>query len=152
MAKEFGIKNGDITIKEKLELESLIDSFSSNRVYVPAIFVINKIDLTNKIDQQDDVVYISAHESIGIDKLKESIWRNLGLLRIYLVRQGEDPNFENPLIAKREESLRDVALKIGSEFSQGKKLAKIWGKGAKFSGQEVSLSTVVAEGMQVRFL
>jgi ribosome-interacting GTPase 1 len=53
---------------------------------------------------------------------------------------------------KQNETLRDVAIKIGSDFADSKKLVKIWGKEAKFPGQEVSFDTEVAEGMQIRFL
>ena len=48
--------------------------------------------------------------------------------------------------------MKDVALKIGPDFTESKKLVKIWGGGAKFAGQEVSFDTKVKEGMQVRFI
>jgi hypothetical protein len=41
---------------------------------------------------------------------------------------------------------------IGTEFSEGKTKAKIWGAGAKFPGQEVSLQTKIQEDMIVRFI
>jgi len=44
IAREFGIKSGTITLQEKLSMDRLFDAFSVNRVYVPAIFVINKVD------------------------------------------------------------------------------------------------------------
>ena len=53
---------------------------------------------------------------------------------------------------KKGEILKDVALKIGTDFAENKKFAKIWGVGAHFPGQEVSLTTKVLEGMKVRFL
>jgi ribosome-interacting GTPase 1 len=53
---------------------------------------------------------------------------------------------------KSGETLRDVAIKIGSDFADSKKLVKIWGKEAKFPGQEVSFDTEVVEGMQIRFI
>ena len=46
----------------------------------------------------------------------------------------------------------DVAKKIGTEFAQTKTKAKIWGGGAKFPAQEVSLKTKIKEGMMIRFL
>src|SRR5579859_6977276 len=42
VAEEFGIKNAEITINEKLTIERLIDTFARNRVYIPAIYVVNK--------------------------------------------------------------------------------------------------------------
>ena len=49
-------------------------------------------------------------------------------------------------------TLKEVAEKIGTEFAEDKNKAKIWGSGAKFPGQEVSLTTPIRDGMQIRFL
>ncbi|OGM59704.1 hypothetical protein A2892_02135, partial [Candidatus Woesebacteria bacterium RIFCSPLOWO2_01_FULL_39_10b] len=154
IAREYGIKNGVVTLKEKLTIDRLFDSFSSNRVYVPAIFVINKIDelpsYKNMID--GDFVGISADRQIGIKDLINRIWTELKFVTVYLVKPLEEPGFDNPIIMKEGETLRDVALKIGSEFAETKKLVRIWGNNAVFQGQEVSKDTKVIEGMQIRFI
>ena len=69
-----------------------------------------------------------------------------------MVRPDDKPNLESPIIMKAGETLKDVAEKIGSEFAENKRLAKIWGPGAHYPGQEVSLSLHTREGMQVRFI
>jgi len=155
VAMEFGIKNAEITIKEKLTLDRFIDAFSPNRVYLPAIFVINKIDLDshyNKTYQHGESLRISAERGEGIEDLKEAVWEKLGFIRVYLVRPDDHPSFDNPMIMKKGQTLKDLAEKIGSEFASDKKLARIWNTGARFPGQEVSLSTPVQEGMQIRLL
>ncbi|MFZ5932672.1 MAG: OBG GTPase family GTP-binding protein [Patescibacteria group bacterium] len=152
VAIEYGIRNAEITIKEKLDMEILLDVFSPNRVYVPAIFVVNKIDLAPDNKAKPDYLYISAEKGTGIDELKETIWEKLRLVRVYLVRPNEEPSFSHPIIAKEGETLSDIATKIGSEFAEGKKKAKIWGRYARFPGQEVSLKTPIQEEIQVRFL
>jgi len=53
---------------------------------------------------------------------------------------------------KEGQTLKDLAEKIGTDFAQDKKSAKIWGEEAKFPGQEVSLSTPLTEKMQIRFI
>lgn len=153
VASEFGVKNGDITIKEKLTMETLVDSFSTSRVYIPAIFVINKIDKNTKYKVlSTKYLALSAERGLGLDKLKERIWAELKLIKVYLVKPDDKPNLENPIIMREGQALKDVAESIGSEFAEGKKLAKIWGPGAHYPGQEVSLTLPVKEGMQVRFL
>ncbi|MFC1625675.1 GTPase [Patescibacteria group bacterium] len=152
VANEFGYKNAEITLKEKLNIDSLIDSFSTSRVYIPAIFVINKSDLKKEFKKNSDYLYISAQTGEGIEEFKDKLWDNLKLVRVYLVREGEEPSFNNPIIAKEGEMLKDIAEKIGEEFAQAKKSAKIWGTQARFPGQEVSLSTKVTERMQIRFV
>jgi len=165
-AQQFGLRNAEITIKENLTFDSLIDAFSINRAYIPAIYVVNKQDLL-KIDMHKRMganpfhptggnkaapILISCEGAIGIDKLKEKVWEKLDFVRVYLVRSDEEPNFENSLIMKKGQTLYDVAKKIGTEFAGTKTVAKIWGAQAKFAGQSVSLTTPVQEGMQVRFV
>lgn len=152
VAGEFGIRNAEITIKEKVALDRLIDAFSQSRVYVPALFIVNKIDKYPELNMKEGVIGISAEDGKGTEELKEAIWNKLGLVRIYLVRKDAEPSFDNPMIVREGQNLKQLAEKIGPEFAEGKKLAKIWGEGARFSGQEVSLSTLVKEGMQIRFM
>ncbi len=152
VAKELGIKNAEITIKEKLTMDTLIDAFAKNRVYVPAMYVLNKSDLLKAKKNSNFTLVISAEKGEGIKELKKLFWNNLGFVKVYLVRPTEKPNMNHPIIMYKDNSLLDVAEKVGSEFAEGKKRAKIWGKGAKHPGQEVSLTKKVEEGIQVRFL
>jgi ribosome-interacting GTPase 1 len=154
IAREYGIKNGIVTIREKATFDRLFDAFSKNRVYVPALFVVNKID--EKSDYQtsihDNRMGISAENGDGIDGLVNKVWEALKFITVYLVKPDEEPNFTNPIIMKEGETLKDVALKIGPDFAESKKLVKIWGPGAKFPGQEVSFDIKAREGMQIRFI
>lgn len=152
IASEMGIKNADISIKEKVTIDSLIDSFSTSRVYTPAIFVVNKVD-TSPITYtlSPNILPISAEKGTGLENLQEEIWKKLKLLRVYLVHSDEEPNFENPIIMREGDTLSIVAEKLGTNFSE-KKLAKIWGNSAHFPGQEVPTSIKVKDKMQVRFL
>ena len=147
VASEFGIKNGEISINERLTLDRLIDSFAKNRVYIPAIYLINKVDEMKakekeKIDKR--IVLISAEKGTGIEEMKDKIWEKLQFVTIYLL--------DEPKVVKSNLTLQEVAEGIGSEFLEGKIAAKIWGNGAKFDGQEVSLSTKVQDGMKVKFI
>lgn len=154
IAREFGIKNGTITLQEKISQERLFDAFSVNRVYVPAIFVINKVDTDPKYKDSVDgkFVAISAGNGEGIEELKEEIWNVLKFVTVYLVKPGREPDFSEPIVMKEGDTLRDIAIKIGSEFADSKKLVKIWGASAKFPEQEVSIDSKVVEGMQIRFI
>lgn len=152
IAREFGIKNGDITIKEKLSYDRLFDTFSANRVYIPAIFAVNKIDEAKGTKRNPGYIYFSAQENIGINELINSIWKALKFITVYLVKPDADPDSSNPIIMKQGQTLQDLAVKIGTDFAETKKLAKIWGSAARFPGQEVSLTTPIKEGMMIRFL
>lgn len=158
IAGEFGIKNADITLREKFSYERLFDAFSVNRAYIPAIVVINKVDKPGQLSKKfklttgERVLEISAKESLGLEDLINEIWNKLSFVTVYLVKEDSDPSFDNPIIMRQGENLKDLALKIGTDFAGSKKAARIWGNNAKFPAQEVSFSTQVADKMQVRFI
>jgi small GTP-binding protein len=154
IAAEFGFKNGEITLNEEVTVDGLIDTFSSNREYINAIYVVNKID-KRKIDLTDlpeGTLLISAEKGIGIDEFKKKLWEALKLVKIYLIEPEEEPNTNHAIIMHEGDTLLDIANTIGEDFAQDKKLAKIWGKKAHFQGQEVPLTITVEEGLMVRFL
>lgn len=149
IAREYGIKNGDITIKEKVTYNRLFDTFSNNRVYIPAIFVLNKSDIPHR---KTNYLEISAEKETGIQKLVNEIWKALKFVTVFLVKPDKEPNFASPIVMKEGDTLKDIAIKIGTDFAEKAKLVKIWGMGAKFPGQEISFETKVKDRMQVRFL
>lgn len=151
VASEMGIKNAEVSITEKLDMDNLIDAFARNRVYISTIYVINKSDLYDGQRDQDKL-YISADREDGLEEFRAKVWEALGFVTVYLVRRDERPNQNNPMIMKRGDKLSDIADKIGTEFSEGKKKARIWGNGSKFPGQTVSLKTLVKDNMMVRFV
>lgn len=143
---EFNIHNADIVIKDAETLEDVYDALFSNRVYVKALIIINKIDLLEKRTLDDlknkhhDWVFISAKNGEGIEELKERIFRELNLIRIYTkkpLQKLEDVDKEFPLILKSPCYVRDVAEKL--HLLKIFKYARIWGKSVKFDGQRVGL-------------
>jgi len=150
---EMGLKNAEVTIKERLNIEGLLDGLSRNRVYIPSINVINKIDIGEESDKyKNDTILISAENQFNLDKLKEIIFDKLKFITVYLVNNDEEPGTNNPIVVKENTKLSDILKSLGSNFSENKIYAKIWGSGAKFPGQEVSLSSTVEDGMQIRFI
>ena len=156
IAKEFRLTNAEIIIKEKVSLDQLIDAFSGNRVYLPALMIVNKIDLVKKTRQKhlgrwgrnfdhssevkDNTILISAEKEIGLEELKEKIWEKLRLIRVYLKPKEGKPDFDKPLILKESQTLRGALKKIPPHVSEGVKSALIWGPSASFPAQKIGLS------------
>jgi len=155
LASEFRIHNGEIIIKENITLERLIDAFLGNRVYLPYLVVVNKVDLTDegkKLSLPPYFILVSALKKQGIEELKSAVWNKLGLLRVYLKPPEKSPDFSLPVIIKKGENLRNLLEKIAIPKKELVSRAKIFGPGAKFPGQEVSLEFQPQEGTIVSFL
>jgi small GTP-binding protein len=155
VAREMGIENGLIQIQEKIEtIERFIDGLAKSRTYIPLLEVVTKIDEISgvKFLISKDRVYISAEKGIGIEEFKEKVWQKLGLVRVYLKRErtGEADKKE-PLIMKRGQTLRQALNKISTQMGEDVTRVFIWGKQAKFQGQEVSFSYPVFDEMEVWF-
>ncbi len=149
MADAYGVSNGSILIREDITDDQLIDVLTGNRRYVPAVVVLNKVDLVNEqylaaVRKQvgTDFVPISAEKGLNMDVLTERLWETLDFIRIYLKRPDGEPDFEKPLILPAGSTLRDVAKKIHPRFTEGAKYALVSGSSVKYAGQRVGLDHV----------
>lgn len=155
--QQFRYTNAEVVISEKVSMDRLIDALAKNRVWVPALFVVNKVDLqpthsTEFLDVNEFVaIAISAEKKIGLDELREAIWEKLGLLRVYLKKSNKEVDYDAPLIMHNGDTLNGVAQKVGTEFAKTVKEAKIWGPGSRFPSQRVSFTTRVLDEMEVMF-
>jgi hypothetical protein len=148
IASEYVI-NAEIIVRQDITEDQLIDVFIENRIYVPAIVVINKIDLISKekLDKHIKIVQnkgwkaicISASKGIGIDKLKEVIFSELKLIRVFMKPVGKRPDFEEPLILKRGDTVEDACRKLHREFKDKFRYANVSGPSAKHDVQKVGL-------------
>ncbi len=138
IAQEFRLVNAEIQVKEELNVNQLIDAFLGNRVYLPALTVINKIDQRTNFEKNPEFLYLSGLYGQGLGELKEKIWQKLGLIRIYLKPVGVEPDKKTPLILKKGQTVGDAVLKVSQELQV--KEAKVWGQSVKFPGQNVGLN------------
>jgi len=152
VAGEYKIANAEIAIKEKISFDQLIDAFAGNRVYLPYLTVLNKVDLLPGFKKPRFIdLAISAEKGLGIEELKEAIWNKLGLARIYLKKKDCPPDLENPFIIRLGESLNNILERISICEKETFKKARIFGPGAKYPNQEVPLTFVPQEGTIVEF-
>merc|ERR1712086_747167 len=116
--KEYKIHNADVILNEDSTVDELIDVIEGNRVYVPAIYVLNKIDQISI--EELDIIYkvphcvpISAHHKWNFDDLLEKMWEYLQLVRIYTKPKGQLPDYESPVVMQTERcSIEDFCNKI----------------------------------------
>jgi len=147
LATEFRIRNGEIILRENITMDRLIDGFMGNRIYLPHLAVVNKIDMG--LGKFDGAVSVSAKTGEGLGELKAAIWDKLGLIRIYLKPRSAAVD-NQPLIVKKGVSLKEISRRLNLE-DNGPIKAKIFGPGAKYAGQEVSLSYQPLDGTITSF-
>jgi uncharacterized protein len=146
----YGLHNGRLIIREpNLTDDQLIDALNGNRIYVPSVVVLNKIDLVNPSFIQDvkskigsnnnNFVPVSADSGINIDVLKDLIYKRLGFMRIYMRPKGGETDYREPLIIKNGATVQDVCNKIHRNMAKNYRYGLVWGKSAKFDGQKVGL-------------
>ncbi len=158
--REFGFVNADVLIKEDITLERLMDFLSGNRAYVPAILVINKIDLIDdglikglrERFKEWPPIFVSAKEGTGLSELRESIFQASGLMRIYLKPQSGKVDYDAPLILKKGATVEDVCNSLHRDFIRKFRYAMVWGKSVKFPGQHVGLEHVLEDEDIVRLV
>ncbi len=150
--RAYGIVNGIITIREDIDTETLVDFLAGNRIYVPQLAVINKIDLEYDDVREEikntigrDFIPLSVEKEIGVEELKELIYETLGFIRIYLKPQRGKADMQDPLVILEESTVRTVCEHLHRDFVRHFRYAKVWGKSAKFPGQSVGLDHALAD-------
>ena len=163
VCRQHGYINADVTINEPLDIDRLIDGLMDNRVYLPSVVVLNKVDLidpeyaetvaeeleTRGIDP-DEAVYISAAENKGLDALTDRIWRELGLMRVYMDKPGRGVDYDEPLILPTGSTVWDAVEKLG--FTDRFRMARVTGPSAKHEAQQVGQDHVLADEDVLRLL
>ena len=149
--RTFRVNNADITIREDINDDQLIDLLEDNKKYVPSILILNKIDTIPKekldrlIKDLKPDLCISAQKKDHLDELKDVIFDHLNLIRVYLKEPGKEADMNIPLIMFRDCTVEDVCNKLHRDFSKKFKFSRIWGKSAKFDGQKLMLHHQLAD-------
>lgn len=143
------IINAEITLRENITEDQLIDVFMGNRVYVSLIIVINKIDTVSKenlkikinnLKQKGwNILALSAKEGTGLEELKEIIFSELRLMRIYLKPVGKQTDYEEPIILRNGSTVEDACKKLHRDFEKKFRYATVTGLSAKHNAQKVGL-------------
>lgn len=97
ICKEYKVPNADVVMKGDYSDEDLIDVIEGNRVYIPCIYAMNKIDnLTLEeleiLDSLPHYVPISSEREWNLDGLLEKMWEYLDMIRTFSTYQHFFPS------------------------------------------------------------
>lgn len=159
--RTYRISNADVFLYEKdLTLDHIIDFVAGNRVYIPSLVVVNKVDLVSseQLDKlkkgiERHIIPISAELKVGLEEFKEAIIKRIDLMRVFLWTPGKkEPDMDEPLIIKNGSTIDDVCIKIHKRFKEGFRYANVWGTSTKFPGQKVGLNHRLEDSDIIRII
>ncbi|UYV77651.1 DRG1 [Cordylochernes scorpioides] len=146
---EYRIHNADVVLRCDATADDLIDVVEGNRIYIPCIYVLNKIDQISI--EELDIIYqiphtvpISAHHKWNFDDLLEKAWEYLKLIRIYTKPKGQLPDYEAPIILDQDrKTMEDFCNKLHRTIIREFKYALVWGSSVKHNPQNVGKDHVL---------
>ncbi|EYC40908.1 hypothetical protein Y032_0590g386 [Ancylostoma ceylanicum] len=144
---EYKIFNADVVFREDATVDEFIDVIQGNRVYVPCIYVYNKIDQIS-IEEVDRLariphhVVISCEMNLNMDYLLEKIWEYLALVRVYTKKPGNAPDLgpEDGIILRAGCTVEHCCHALHRTLASQFRYAIVWGTSTKFSPQRVVLT------------
>lgn len=140
-----GYTNAEVIIREEVDLDRFIDGLMRNRKYVPSVKIVNKADQLSDEERkelEDDYLLVSAETGEGLDKLKEEIFQELQLVRVYMKEKGENPDKDDPLILTEGATVEDALDTLPSGIKDRFKDARVTGESSDFPKQKVGTDHV----------
>jgi ribosome-interacting GTPase 1 len=153
------------------ELEFVLDKLIENRIapsylegviegegfllYVPCLVLVNKYDseefeehyeiFQQLLEEEHPLIPASVKTGYNLDILKQAIFEQLGVIRVYSKAPGKEADKTAPFVVEKGIQLADFAGKVHKDFQKNLKTAKIWGTSADFPGQMVSREHVLED-------
>ncbi|KAF0988762.1 hypothetical protein HZS_1237 [Henneguya salminicola] len=140
---EYRIHNAEIILKCDATIDDLIDVVEGNRIYIPCIYALNKIDQISI--KELDILYkvphcipISAHHRWNFDDLLEMVWAYLDLIRIYTKPRGKLPDYSEPVVlCQKRATVEDLCNALHKAIIKELKYSLVWGASVKHNPQKV---------------
>ncbi len=111
------------------------------------------IVLANKADQDSDGTFaalardavgsdlpffpVSAASGAGLDGLRPELFRALHRIRVHTKEPGHPPDAGKPFVLAEGASVEDLAGLVHQDLAARLKFARLWGRHARFDGQQV---------------
>ncbi len=152
VAREYGVVNAQIVLREQFNLDLLVDLLAGTRVYPPSLTVLTKIDLASKTQLAQarelcpNAIEIAPPTGQGLDALRDAIYERLDFISVFMKPQGQSADLEEPLVVRRGTTVTEICNALHRDFLRKFRYALVWGDSAKFPGQTVGLAHVVADG------
>ena len=88
--------------------------------------------------------FIEINRDDDVEKIKENLWSNLDLIKIFCKEPGQKPE-KKPMVMKKGSTVEDAARDLHKDFSKYFKFARVWGS-SKYPGEKVGLEYELKDG------
>ena len=88
---------------------------------------------------------ISIKKEESLETLKQKLFEQLEIIRVFTKKPGSKPYFDDPLILPEGATVVDIARKIHTTFVKRFRYARVWGTSAEFDGQHVGIDHTLAD-------
>lgn len=153
LLRSYRITDAVVKISGEATLDEVEDAIFESTVYKPAVIVANKIDLEGSeanlkflesyVGTKLPILAVSCEKRCGLEKLGETMFKTLDIIRVYTKEPNEKEFSKKPFILKKGSTVYDLAKNIHSDFSKKFSYAKVWAKRLVFSPQKVGSSFVL---------
>lgn len=112
-----------------------------------------QINLIDKELHKGDVKtrrVIIINKELDLDKVKDRIWNNLNVVKIFTKQPGK-PKDMPPIAFPKGSTMKNLAERVHKDFIRKFRFARVWGKTAKFQGQAVGLNYVLQDDDVIEF-
>ncbi len=151
--REFKVVNAEVYIREKITQDDLIETLRGNFLYLPSLVIVNKSDLgvnreklARKLPKGTKTILASASTGMGIEEIKETIFRELRLVRIYLREKSGHVDEEQPLILRDGSTVRDVCRRISRQMISSFRYANVISDSSKIQSRRVGIDHTLSDG------
>jgi small GTP-binding protein len=156
LLRNYRIHDAVVKIQGQATLDEVEDAIFESTTYKPAVIVANKIDaqkakanlklLNEYVAGQLPVLPVSCETRQGFEKLGETLFRTLNIMRVYTKEPSKKEPSKKPFILKRGTTIYELARNIHSDFKENFSFAKIWSKRLVFSPQKVGATFQLEDG------
>ncbi|MHA1971953.1 MAG: GTPase [Candidatus Hodarchaeales archaeon] len=156
--RSHGYLNAIVRFHAPTTVQQFLDSLDQSITYQPTLIIASKGDIEGSKQNYEkliqyihennlpfQVIATSYENNKGFEELSETIFSQLGKIRVY-TRNAKGDIAERPIILNKGSTVEDAIEVLSKKMLKYFRFARIWGTSANFDGEKVGLDRVLHDG------